>query len=113
MVEMFVVNVIYKRKDKKGERKMRKTYIRTVNGIVDADELQCLAWRKLDKYTESGRPIFSIIFFLKGGNKFNSTVSDKVLKNAIIRMKKYWRDENPIDFNTQLHDEISLWEEEE
>lgn len=102
---------------------MTKKYVRSVNGMVSVDEIQGIAWKLLrDKFSPTGKKLFSVIFFLKGGNKFNTTVSESTLNKSIKRFKQVWTSEyqgythydgNMLEPEFNQEDEIDMRGEEE
>ena len=75
-----------------------KGYIRFTNGIVSVEEMQAFTWRPLDdddplmdkfrnKEHEHLEKFFSILIFLRGGQKFMTATTKKNLNDMIKRFK--------------------------
>ena len=79
-----------------------KGHIRFQNGILAVSEIQAISWKRLTKddplmvmWEKQGHMdssnVFSLIVFLKGGNKFMTTTTRKNLDKIIGRFKN-WND---------------------
>jgi len=75
-----------------------KGYIRFTNGIVSIEEMQAFTWRPLDeddplmnrfrnKEHAHIEKFFSILIFLRGGQKFMTATTKKNLNDMIKRFK--------------------------
>ena len=77
-----------------------RSYIRTVNGLVNMEEVQAFSWKRRAEATMDDTFPFHITFFLKGGCTFHANASTKSLSKAQMRFKDLWTQEDePLDMS--------------
>jgi len=70
-----------------------KAYIRTVNGLVNMDDVQAISWKSRKEVPEDDPFPISLIFFMKGGTTFLANASIKSLYKTQERFKEMWTQE--------------------
>ena len=92
-----------------------KGHIRFQNGILAVPEIQAISWKRLSEddplmkmWEKQGHAdssnVFSLVVFLKGGNKFMTTTTRKNLDKIIGRFKN-WNDGD----NYEYEEEKEVW----
>jgi|TARA_B100000085_G_C18538995_1_gene511166 hypothetical protein len=70
-----------------------KTYIRTVNGLVNLEHVEAISWKPRDNAGDDDAYPFMIIFFLRSGTTFLANASAKSLHKTQNRFKELWTQE--------------------
>ena len=70
-----------------------KSYIRTVNGLVNLDSVEAISWKPRDNAMDDDTYPFMIIFFLRSGTTFLANASRKSLHKTQARFKELWTQE--------------------
>ena len=77
-----------------------KAYIRTINGLVNMNDVQAMSWKSRKDAAEHDVHPFSILFFLEGGTTFITHASIKSVDKARERFKEMWTGEDePLDIS--------------
>ena len=73
-----------------------KAYIRTVNGLVNLDEVQAISWKQREEVPHDDIYPVVIIFFLRSGATFLANASRKSLYKTQTRFKELWTKEEEV-----------------